>query len=259
MRRLVTVLCVLGLGAAALASEPVSMTFVVGSGYLLRQGDLVVAIDALVALDVPEVTRALMASALPPFDVDLILVTHSDPDHFDPAIVSGNMTANLHALLVAPADVVRAVRASGPTVDPARCVIVHPELDAPAKVEAASLSLDVYSFPHPYNKPENVGYRLQVGGLVLLHPGDLDIATAASDFARTGLDRFTADVAILPYFFFDTANRSVLTSCPARLYVPTHAAPAELSLACATARSTTYDVLCFTRPLKEAVLPPAAK
>ncbi len=259
MRRLVTILCVLGLGAAALASEPVSMTFVVGSGYLLHQGDLVIAIDALVAFDVPEATRALMASALPPFDVDLILVTHSDPDHFDPAIVSGNMTANLHALLVAPADVVLAVRTSGPTLDPAHFVIVHPGLHAPEKVEVASLTLDVFSFPHPYNKPENVGYRLQVGGLVLVHPGDLDIATAASDFARTGLDRVTADVVILPYFFFEAPYRAVLARCPARLYVPTHAGPAELSLACTTARSTTCDVLCFTRSLEEAVLPPAAK
>ena len=259
MRHLVTILCVLGLGAVALASEPVSMTFVVGSGYLLSQGGLRIAIDALVARDVPEATQALMASALPPFDVDLILVTHSDPDHFNSAIVSRNMTANPSALLVAPADAVRAVQSSGSTVDPARCIIVHPDLDAPTRVEAAGLTLNVYAFPHPSNKPENVGYRLEVGGLVLLHPGDINVATAAADFTRTGRDQDAVDVAFLPYHFFTTKYQSVVARCLARLYVPTHASPDELSYACSTARSTAYNVLCFAHALEETVLTAAPK
>jgi L-ascorbate metabolism protein UlaG (beta-lactamase superfamily) len=258
MRWILTTLCLLALGGAALAGEPASLTYVVGSGYILRQGDLGVAIDALVARDVPEETRALMARAEAPFDVDLVLVTHSDWDHFDAGIVSQNLSVNPRALLVGPADVVEAVRAVAPALAPTRCIVASPGPDSPQRIEGAGFTVEVFALPHPSGSPENVGYRLTLPGLILAHAGDLDVTTAASDFARTGFDRVTADVAIVPYFFFALFPGDV-ASCPSRLYVPTHAGPGELPLACRLARSTPYKILCFRRPLESAVLPATPK
>ena len=239
------------------------MTFIAGSGYIVSQGDFKVAIDGITSLETPAATQALMAAAQPPFDVNVILVTHSHSDHFDASLVARNMTANPAAFLVGPADVVGAVRTLAPTLEPAHLIVAHPGFYAPQTVEAAGLSIDLFSFPLP--GPENVGYRFRVGGLVFVDPGDLDFNTAPSDFARTGLSQTgvsqagagseATDVLILPYFLFNAEYRWVLPSCPARLYVPTHAQLADVALACETARSVTTHFLCFSRSLEEQVIP----
>jgi len=253
MRFLVTVLCILGLGVAALAAEPVTLTFVAGSGYVIGQGDFKVAIDGLTSLETTAATQTLMAAAQPPFDVNLILVTHSDPDHFNASLIASNMAASPQAILVGPANVVRAILAQAPTLDPARLIVVHPGLHSPQTVEAAGLSIDVFSFPLP--GPENVGYRFRVGGLTFVDPGDLNFDTIASDFARTGWTQTPPDVLILPYFLFNAEYRAAIPACPARLYVPTHAQLNNLSLACETARSVTANALCFSHSLEEQVIP----
>ena len=254
MRFLVTLLCILGLGVAALAAEPVKMTFIAGSGYIVSQGDFKVAIDGFTSLETSAQTRALMSAASAPFDVDLILVTHSDSDHFDASLIASNMTANLQAVLIGPANVVRAVLAQAPTLDPARLIVVHPGLYSPQTVGAAGLSIDVFSFPLP--GPENVGYRFGVGDLAFADPGDLNFDTIAMDFARTGWTETPPDVLILPYFLFNAEYRTVIPTCPARLYVPTHAQLGSLALACETARGVTDRALCFSRSLEEQAIPP---
>ncbi len=246
MRSLVTTLCVLGLGVSALAAEPVTMTFIAGSGYVVGQGEFKVAIDGLTSLETPAETQALMAAAQPPFDVDLILVTHSDLDHFDASLTARNMAANAEAVLVGPADVIEAVRALAPTLAAGRFSVAHPWPYARQVMSAAGLSLDAYSFPHFLGRPENVGYRFRVGGFLFVDPGDLDLDTAADDLARTGIGRTTADVLIVPYYAFHPGYASILSSWPARLYVPTHTALSELQVACTWARAVTESVLCFT-------------
>ena len=254
MRLTLTILCVVGLGTAALAAGPVTLTFVAGSGYIVSQGDFGVAIDGLTSLETTAATQALMAAAQPPFDIDLILVTHSDSDHFDASLIASNMTANPLAVLIGPANVVRAVLAQAPTLDPARLIVVHPGLYSPQTVEAAGLSIDVFSFPLP--GLENVGYRFRVGDLAFADPGDLNFDTIAMDFARTGWTETLPDVLILPYFLFNAEYRAVIPMCPARLYVPTHAQLGSLALACETARGVTDRILCFSRSLEEQAIPP---
>ena len=249
MRFLVTILCVLVVGVAALAAEPVTLTFVAGSGYIVSQGNFKVAIDGLTSLETTAATQTLMAAAQSPFDVDLILVTHSDPDHFNASLIASNMVANPLTILIGPANVVRAVLAQAPTLDPARLIVVHPGLSSPQTVEAAGLSIDVFSFPLP--GPENVGYRFGVGDLAFADPGDLNFDTIAMDFARTGWTETPPDVLILPYFLFNAEYRAVIPMCPARLYVPTHAQLGSLALACETAQGVTDRVLCFSRSLEE--------
>jgi L-ascorbate metabolism protein UlaG (beta-lactamase superfamily) len=249
MRLTLTILCVLNLGVVAMADEPVTVTFVAGSGYIVSQGEFRVAIDGLTSLETPATTQALMSAAQPPFDVNLILVTHTDSDHFSAPMVAANMTANAQAVLVGPANVARAVLAQAPTLDPARLIVVHPGLYSPQTVEAAGLSIDVFSFPYP--GPENIGYRFRVGGLVFADPGDLNFDTIVMDFARTGWTETPPDVLILPYFLFNAESIDLFASrCPARLYVPTHAVFSDLATACARSREVTSHVLCFTASLE---------
>lgn len=250
MRSLATVLCILVVGVAAVAAEPVTLTFVAGSGYIVAQGDFRLAIDALALPEISEATHTLMTEARAPFDVDLILVTHSDHDHFDPTTVSLHMAANPAVVLVAPADAIEAVRTLAPGIAPARLIAVHPEAAAPRTIEVVGLAIEVFSFPHPGGAPENVGYRFHLGGLVFVHPGDLNLNSIADDLARTGLGRSTADVLIIPYWAFTPDYAGAAEGWSARLVVPTHASLYDLRLACTLARGVASGVLCFTSLLQ---------
>ena len=194
-------------------------------------------------------TQALMSAAQPPFDVNLILVTHSDSDHFSAPMVAANMAANLQAILIGPGNVVRAVRALVPSLAVDRFLTVHPGLSTPVTLQVAGTTVDAYSFRLP--GPENIGYRFRVGGLVFADPGDLNFDTIVMDFARTGWTETPPDVLILPYFLFNTESIDLFASnCPARLYVPTHAVFSDLATVCARGREVTGNVLCFTASLE---------
>lgn len=249
MRRALALWIAIGSSVLAHAAGPVTLTFVAGSGYIVADSNLRVAIDGLAPLEVPVATQALMSSASPPFDVDLIVVTHSDSDHFGAAVVAGNMIANDQAILVGPSNVIRAVRALAPLLAAERFVAVHPGLSTPVTLELAGTTVDAYSFPLP--GPENVGYRVQVGGLSFATPGDLNFDAIAIDFARTGWTGSPPDVLILPYFLFNAESVDLFaSSCPARLYVPTHAVLSDLATACAQGREVTANVLCFAASLE---------
>jgi L-ascorbate metabolism protein UlaG (beta-lactamase superfamily) len=252
MRILVVLGLVLSFGAVVLASEPISLTYIVGSGYIVRQGDLAVAIDALNFYTVPSDTRALMQSAQPPFDVDLILVTHSDIDHFDVRAVGDNMTANPAAILIAPANAVHAVQMWAPQINPARCIVVGPSLGASVRQDFPGVSIEAFSLPHPpAGAPENVGYRLTFDGLVLTHPGDLDTTRAATDLVQNGWDRVPADVAIVLYTWFSREERALLPLMPATRYVPTHGSWDRLPAAYDSTRDAGVDVICLVEPFQE--------
>ncbi len=237
------------IGTAALAAEPVTVTFVAGSGYIIAQGEFKVAIDGLTSLTTSATTQALMSAAQPPFDVDLILVTHSDSDHFSAPVIAANMTANAQAVLAGPGNVVRAVRALAPSLAADRFFTVHPGLSTPVTLQMAGTTVDACSFPLP--GPENVGYRFRVGGLVFADPGDLNFDAIVMDFARTGWTEALPDVLILPYFLFNTESIDLFTSsCRARLYVPTHAVFSDLATACTRGHEVTANVLCFAASLE---------
>ncbi len=252
MRILVVLGLVLGLGTVALAGELISLTYIVGSGYIVRQGELAVAIDAFNYYSVPSDTRTLMRSAQPPFDVDLILVTHSDIDHFDVRAVSDNMTANPAAILVAPADVVHAVQTWARGIDPAHCIVVGPSLGVSVRQDFPGLSIEAFSFPHPpAGAPENVGYRLTFGDFILTHPGDLDTTRAAADLVRNGWDQVPADVVIVLYTCFSGEERALLPLMPAARYVPTHGSWDRLPAAYDSTRDAGVDVICLVEPFQE--------
>ena len=248
--RIAWVLLMVVLAAATVsAAEPVTVTFIAGSGYIVSQGEFRVAIDGLTSLTTSATTQAMMSAAQPPFDVDLILVTHSDLDHFGASVIADNMAANPRAVLVGPDKVISAVRALTSSLAADRFFTVHPELYALVSVQAAGSTIDAYSFP--LLGPENVGYRFRVGGLVFADPGDLNFDAIVQDFARTGWTLTPPDVLILPYFLFNAESIDLFaSSCPARLYVPTHAVFPDLGTACTRGHEVSSNVLCFTASLE---------
>jgi hypothetical protein len=97
--------------------EPLQLTFIANEGVLVSSGEKKVLIDALFdkpnpeyRAPYPEVLDGIMKGE-PPYDgVDLLLITHNHPDHFDAPLASRYLDMVPDPILLAPADAVAELR-----------------------------------------------------------------------------------------------------------------------------------------------------
>lgn len=248
MNRLRAPLLCLGLIVAGmLTAQALSITLVAGSGYIFRDGHLAVAIDALTGYGTTSSMQQSMLAGDYPYDLDVILVTHSDHDHFDASLVAANMQNQTASVVVGPTDVIEAVRELAPELPEARFVDVSLQSGQQIPVGFDELILSAFSFPHPPDESRpNLGYLLTFNTIRLFHPGDLDYTRAVERFSSYDLASFGIDVAFLPSFMFmDGGLADAINGLEARCFVPTHVRPVALSRTCQQTRSVFSNVLCF--------------
>jgi L-ascorbate metabolism protein UlaG (beta-lactamase superfamily) len=97
--------------------EPLQLTFIANEGVLVSSGEQKVLIDALFdkpnpeyRAPYPEVLDGIMKGE-PPYDgVDLLLITHNHPDHFDAPLAARYLDMVPDPILLAPADAVAELR-----------------------------------------------------------------------------------------------------------------------------------------------------
>jgi L-ascorbate metabolism protein UlaG (beta-lactamase superfamily) len=249
-RILLGCLCIVMIGVVTI--HAVTITLVAGSGYVFRDDNVTVAIDALTSYGTTVEMQEKMRAGEPPYDLDIILVTHSDFDHFDAAVVAANMQTQTGSLLVGLEDVIGQVRARLPGMLEARLISVDPEPEGSIVITDAGLPLSAFSLPHPPNGSRpNLGFMLTIGSITLFHPGDLDSSMATELFEAHGLASRNIDIAFLPSFMFmDTGLVEPITRLGASCLVPTHLLPRNLASACQIAAMFHSNVLCF-RSLNE--------
>ncbi|MFC2082488.1 MBL fold metallo-hydrolase [Candidatus Bipolaricaulota bacterium] len=237
----------------ALSASATTITLAAGSGYIFRDGDLAVAIDALTAYGTTEAMQELMQTAEFPYDLDVILVTHSDFDHFDAALVAANMQTQTSSLLVGPTDVVTAVRDLLPEVQESRFLVATRQTGQPIVTDWDELQLIPFSFPHPPNGSRpNLGYVFTIGTITLFHPGDLDYNQAEQLFESYELGTRAIDIAFIPAFMFmDTGLFDTIGNLNARCLIPTHTLPLHLTRDCQRTILHFASVLCFQQLLQE--------
>jgi L-ascorbate metabolism protein UlaG (beta-lactamase superfamily) len=254
MKKLGLLVCCLSVGWGwVCAVDAVSITSVAGSGYVFRDGDLAISIDAHASYGTSGEMQDMMATGTPPYDLDIILVTHSHHDHFDSGLVAANMLASAGSVLVGPEDVIAQVRDQAPEIAQDRLMAVVPASDEPVVVEVHDVQLTVLLFPHPpRGLPVNVGYLFEFGSVVFFHPGDLDVNRAGELFETYGLNAGAVEVAILPAFMFsDTGLHDALWGLEADCFLPTHVRPIELASACRRVTGTFPNALCFHELMEE--------
>lgn len=217
-----TILVIFVLAAlAAPASEPTpapetddgaALTYVANGGYLVADGDTKVLVDALFREGIapyvaPAVdTRALAEGALGPFaGVDVVLVSHYHADHYDPEAVLAHLRSNPDAVFVSTRQAVDAMRGMdgyGEARD--RIHAVAPAEGEAERIEHGGVTVDVLNLHHGRDRPiQNNGYVFTVGSSTYLHMGDTE--ATASDLAAYDLPSRGIDVALVPYWFLESA------------------------------------------------------
>jgi L-ascorbate metabolism protein UlaG (beta-lactamase superfamily) len=169
--------------AHAPRQEPLALLYVANEGVLVSSGESKVLIDALFDKPNPEyrapspdVLEKIMKGDAPYDGVDLVLVTHDHPDHFDASLAARYLAASPGTVLVGPADAVAAMRAAASdwaSIEP-RVVSLDVEIGEKTKKELKGISLAALRTKHSgeQESPMNLMYLFELGGWRVFHEGD---------------------------------------------------------------------------------------
>jgi L-ascorbate metabolism protein UlaG (beta-lactamase superfamily) len=139
-----------------------------------------------------------------PFDsVDLILVTHNHPDHFDPGLAVHYLEARPEPVLLAPSDAVEAMRhaAADWTKVGTRVVSLDLKVGEKETKELNRISVTAFRTLHSGDResPMNLMYLLELDGRRIFHEGDS--AGKPEVFRSLGLGTAPVDLALVHFWF----------------------------------------------------------
>ncbi len=222
LRHMTVVVLIFGLAAilASSGTHPVSftavqanrtptleLTYIANEGFLLAGAGKKVLLDALFHRGYPgyvtaeQDTLARLEAASPPFDaVDLVLVTHFDPDHFEAETVGRHLTDNPRGVFVAPrqaVDVLKQRFAAFERVS-ARVNGITPRAKESALLQVAGIEVKVLRLTH--RDLEHSGFLVTLSGRKLLHLGDWDFDGKKGELAPYRLADERIDIALVPYW-----------------------------------------------------------
>lgn len=198
-------------GLAARPRGPLTLAYIANEGVLLSSGDKKVLIDALFdkphpdyRAPSPEALDGLMKGT-PPFDgVDLLLVTHDHPDHFDAALAARYLAASAGTTLVAPSDAVASLRKAAAAewgkIEP-RVVSLDLKVGEKSARDFSGLAVKAFRTLHSGDResPMNLIYLFDLEGWRVVHEGDSP--GKSEEFARLGLGAEAIDLALVHFWF----------------------------------------------------------
>jgi len=190
--------------------EPLALTYVANSGVLAASGEVKVLIDALFDRPNPEYRAPApdvldkVVKGTAPFDgVDVALVTHNHPDHFDARVAVRFMETSRDAVLLAPADAVaemRSVVTDWARIGP-RVLSIDVKIGERLTRDVRQVAVTAIRTQHSGNRdlPANLMYLLEFGGWRVFHEGDSPGNT--EEYRRLGLGTARVDLALVHYWF----------------------------------------------------------
>jgi len=189
---------------------PLTLTYVANMGVLVGSGETKILIDALFdkpnpdyRAPAPEALDKIMKGAAPFDGVDLVLVTHNHPDHFDAGLAVRYMERLPEAVLIAPEDAVEAMRQAavewtkiGPRVVP-----VGLKVGEKRTLDVSGVSITACRTLHSGDRdaPMNLMYLFELDGRRVWHEGDPN--GRCEIFQAFGLKDARLDLAVVHYWY----------------------------------------------------------
>jgi L-ascorbate metabolism protein UlaG (beta-lactamase superfamily) len=190
-------------------SRELNLLYVANEGVLVSSRHEKVLIDALFTRPNPaymappaELLERIFAGDAPFDDLNLVLVTHNHPDHFDPAAVGRFLIGNSHAVLVGPEDATEALRDSVAEWSEFsdRVVSVALAPGSSATYDLDGIGVTAYRTLHSGQQedPQNLMYLIEIGGKTVFHEGDSD--GHPDTFGRFDLGERHIDLALVHFW-----------------------------------------------------------
>jgi len=208
-------------------SDPVEITYIGSSGFMITAGDKKILIDAIWQgnnnYSIPDEIINAILEAQPPFDdVDLVLVTHSHADHFTGSMVRQHLQNNPNAVFVSTYDAVSQL----PALEDVRDRVIPIELRSGERQRmiVQDIGLEMLYISHGIPLL-NIGYIITVGGARIFHTGDIATDVVDLEYLQAyGLPDKNIDVAMIPHFCLTTEEDHPLIQegIQAEYLVPMH-------------------------------------
>lgn len=250
------------LGLAQRVAPSIEVTYLANEGFLLQSGDKRIVIDGLFRRGVsPYATlpkeKLEELEASPSVEkVDLVLVTHRHPDHFDPRSVLRHLEHHSGSRVVGPSQVLAGLRSEFESEFPysARVLGRTPDWKMREQIVEAELPISLLRLRHSsaqHLEVENLGFLVDFGDLRVLHLGDAD--GTRENFRPHRLSRDRVDLAFVPFWYFlsEEGRGVVRQSIAARLVVLMHIPPREVSSWARKILPENPDVVLFRDPLEK--------
>lgn len=194
------------------------ITYVANTGFLIKVGNTKILIDALFSngyiYPSPSAdVRNQLGNALPPFDnCNLVLTSHSDPDHCDPALIVNHLTNNPAVIGVVSRFTRDEIRNSQNLASVnSRLLAITPNLYSSIDTTLNNIRIKVMRLRHGDSdgSEENIGFLIKVGGFTIFHAGDSNGylnegntgKTPLEEYKSMGLENENIDVAIVGKWF----------------------------------------------------------
>lgn len=193
------------LPARFLAATEVEITYTGNEGFMIEAEGKKILIDAFHRLGNIK-NQELLQSGRPPFDdVDLILATHTDDDHFDLPMVADYLVSHprTHFVSTKQATVAFAKYFKDHEKIGARLHGFAPEEGVRIPFSHAGIDITMILLHHGRSrqvKVINLGFLFAIGGKKFFHMGDSEIVLSEIDIYD--LDEEKIDVAFVPYWYF---------------------------------------------------------
>ncbi len=188
---------------------PLRLTFIANAGVLVSSDERKVLIDALFDKPNPEyrapspdVLEKIMAGEAPFDGIDLVLITHDHPDHFDATLAARYMERNSSPVLVAPADAVAEMREAAADWAAIEPRVVPLDLKVGEKAERDLKRIPITAFRTLHGKqdsPMNIMYLLELDGRRVFHEGDSP--GNVEEYRSFGLGGAPVDLALVHFWF----------------------------------------------------------
>jgi L-ascorbate metabolism protein UlaG (beta-lactamase superfamily) len=188
----------------ATTQVPVVITYVGSEAFIIRQGSTKIVIDALLGSGFPfgESLLARMRSAGQPFDgVSVALTTHAHYDHFDPRYVVAHLEADPKTQFVSIGEVTDQLAQQpgyAAIADRVRTIAFHDGEETTFTFGDATITA-IHAFHVGPGEIPCVAYLIDLGGVRILHVGDVAMDSAETGLLSHGLAERGIDVALINY------------------------------------------------------------
>lgn len=259
--------------AADAKKPPLDVTYVANEGFLIQAAGKKVLIDALfdngfgTFLAPSQELLDQMTGARGPFaEVDLLLVTHSHADHFNPKLVVKFLRSNARCQLIAHTQVVDQLR-NEEGFDKIRNQIHEVGLEPGSREHMAvnGIDLDVLCLSHMpryrdgrnmNEQMRNLAFIVNLGGTRFLHLGDATVENSLAHLNACPFDEMPVDILFLNYLDQSQAAQQFIARKikPSRI-IAMHVPPAALAEESKKVRVAYPHAIFFKQSMERRLLP----
>jgi L-ascorbate metabolism protein UlaG (beta-lactamase superfamily) len=210
-----------------LTSPDVEITYTGNEGFLIESEGKKILIDAFHRLGNVK-NQELLQNGEPPFDdVDIILTTHTDRDHFDLHMVGHYLTNHPETVFVSTKQATDAFEKYYKNVKKIQAQLngFSPEEGERISFSHAGIEIAMIRLHHGRSrtvKITNLGFLFSLGGKKFFHMGDSEIVL--SEINIYDLPEENIDLAFVPYWYFtsDKYKPALQKGIGAKHVVPMH-------------------------------------